>query len=251
MKTTLSSLFTPARKALLADAVRLRTSCRIFSGAPSEAEYAALAYQTGRYALSGARLVLLEADDSLFTATLLGMRRVTGCRMIAAVVISEREPLCRIHAGILGEAFVLEATAMGLGTCWVSGSYRRRQVNVPLREDEALLCVIAVGKPAQPLEAPATRHRKGPDQLCRGPWREWPEQLIRAATLVQQAPSSMNMQPWALWVNEGGSFVLDANERAQLDGGIALCHAELALTTPHEWQYGRARGEPMAWAKAR
>lgn len=250
MTTTLENLFSPAQKQRLSEAVRLRTSCRSFSVAPTPQEYAALSYAIGRYSLPGARLMLLPADDTLFTATLLGMRKVTGCRMLAAVIVSEKEPRCRIHAGILGEAFVLEATAMGLGTCWVSGSFRRDRLQLPLGNGEALLCVIALGAPAEQLTAPDSRRRKTPDQLCRGPWQEWPEQLIRAATLVQQAPSAMNMQPWALYVNERGSFVLDANDRSQLDAGIALCHAELGLTTPHTWRFGQARGEPMAWAEA-
>ena len=248
MTTALHTLFSTAQKTRLADAVRLRTSCRSFRAAPSTADFAALSYQIGRFALSGVRIVLFSADDALFTGTLLGMRRIVGCRTSAAVLIDPDAPYSRLHAGIAGEAFVLEATAMGLGTCWVSGSFRHKQVPVSLLPNEALLCLIAVGVPAEPLVPPASRHRKTPDQLCRGAWKEWPEQLIRAATLVQQAPSAMNMQPWTLSMDAQGSFILDANERAQLDAGIALCHAELALLTPHRWHFGTQRGQPLAWA---
>lgn len=250
MIPNLATLFPADQKPRLIEAVKKRTSCRAYRAAPTPAEFAALSYFTARYALPGARLLLLPVDEGFFTGTLLGMNRITGCRMIAAVVIRPNEAHARLNAGILGEAFVLEATAMGLGTCWVSGTYRRKQFDAPLSSEEAVLCVIAVGAPAVPLSAPAARRRKPPEHFCRGAWREWPEQLITAAVLVQHAPSAMNMQPWTLYVGEGGAFVVDTNDRAQLDAGIAMCHTELALTTPHRWVYGTDKREPMAWAKA-
>ena len=44
------------------------------------------------------------------------MGRITGCKMAAVVIACGTEALCRVNAGILGEAFVLEATALGLIT---------------------------------------------------------------------------------------------------------------------------------------
>lgn len=250
MQATLETLYPAASRPRLIDAVKLRTSCRAFADAPDAADCAALSYAMGRYQLPGVRLALLPVAESFFTGTLLGMKRITGCRMMAAVIIDET-PLSRIHAGILGESFVLEATALGLGACWVSGSFRRKELRVSIAPNEAVLCVIAVGKPAEPLTAPTSRHRKPPEHFCRGNFRDWPNELMDAAALVQQAPSAMNMQPWVLSIGPGGEFILDANDRAQLDAGIALCHAELALETPHVWHYGTQRNEPVAWAVAK
>ena len=250
MQATLDTLYTAADRARLADAAQLRASCRAYSGAPDPAEFAALSYAVGRYRLPGVRLVLLPVEEGFFTSTLLGMKRITGCRMIAALIITD-EPQSRIHAGILGESFVLEATALGLGTCWVTGSYRRKNLAVPVAGNEAVLCIIAVGKPAAPLAAPASRQRKSPEHFCRGNFRAWPEMLQSAASLVQLAPSAMNMQPWILSLGPNSEFILDANDRALLDAGIALCHAELALDTPHTWHFGATRSEPVAWAVAR
>lgn len=250
MQASLSSLYPASSRPRLIEAARLRTSCRSYSGAPDAAEYAALSYALGRYQLPGARLVFFPVEDSFFTGTLLGMKRITGCRLAAAVVITDT-PRSRLHAGILGESFVLEATALGLGTCWVTGSYRRKDLCVPVASNEAVLCVIAVGKPASPLAKPASRHRKSPEHFCRGNFRDWPEELTDAAALVQCGPSAMNMQPWVLSVGPGGEFVVDASDRAHLDAGIALCHSELALETPHTWHFGTSRNEPIAWAVAK
>ena len=120
--TTLETLFSPMQKEKLRQAAWGRTSCRSFAGAPDTAAFAALSYVVGRCALPGARLVLTPVDESLFTGTILGMGRITGCKMAAVVIACGTEALCRVNAGILGEAFVLEATALGLGTCWGSGT---------------------------------------------------------------------------------------------------------------------------------
>ncbi len=193
MTPNLATLFTDEKKRELTEAAKLRTSCRAYRAAPTVAEYAALSYCLGRYALPGARLALMPVGEEFFTGTLLGMHRITGCRMAAAVIVRPETPHARLHAGILGEAFVLEATALGLGTCWCSGTYRKKAVQVALAADEMVLCVIAVGAPAVPLAAPVGRPRKPPEHFCRGQWREWPEQLLNAAAMVQIAPSAMNM----------------------------------------------------------
>lgn len=54
--------------------------------------------------------------------------------------------------GYRGEEAVLAATAKGLGTCWVGGTYNRRAALrlIGLEEGEVLYAVIAVGHPARP-----------------------------------------------------------------------------------------------------
>lgn len=250
MRPTLEALYPAHDRPRLVKAIALRSACRAYAGVPDAADYAALSYALGRYRLLGVRLVLTPAEEGLFTSSLLGMKRITGCRMVAAV-ICDGTPLSRIHAGIVGESFVLEATALGLGTCWVSGSFRRKELPVPVQPGEAVVCVIAVGRPASPLTAPESRRRKAPEHLCRGSFHDWPPELTRAVSFVQAAPSSMNMQPWVMSIGPQGEFILDASDRAQLDAGIALCHAELALETPHIWYFGTDRNQPMAWATAR
>jgi nitroreductase len=251
MPVTLSALYTPRQKERLREAVQLRASVRAYSEPPSAEEFAVLAYAAGRFAMPGARLHLMRVDEAFFTGTLLGMRRITGCTMAAALIIRADEPHARLHAGILCESFVLEATAMGLGTCWVSGSYRKKLLALPLSPDEAVLCIIALGRPTAPLQPPQHRRRKHPDQLCRGDRSLWPAELQLAAELVSLAPSAMNMQPWLMWLNEENDFVLDAGDRSLLDAGIALCHAELALETPHVWHFGTDRNQPVARAEAK
>jgi hypothetical protein len=246
--TTLETLFSPMQKEKLRQAALVRTSCRSFAGAPDTAAFAALSYVVGRCALPGARLVLIPVDESLFTGTILGMGRITGCKMAAVVIACGTEALCRVNAGILGEAFVLEATALGLGTCWVSGTYRRKQIRLPMQENETVLAVIAVGVPEKLLQAPENRRRKPLDKLMNTVPADG--MMLDAAKLVQIAPSAMNMQPWRMEALPG-AFALTISDRALLDGGIALCHAELALRGVHRWVYSAAHGGITAVAQGR
>lgn len=244
---TLENLFNEEQKARLAGAIPLRRSCRSFAAPLSEADYGALCYAAARYALPGARLQILRVSESLFTGTLLNMGRVSGCTVVAAVIAQTTVERSRMRAGILGEALTLEAVAMGLGCCWISGTYRKKNLHVTLRDGEALLGIIALGVPSGPREVP-TRRRKSLERLCRGKGALWPEPCRKAAAAVREAPSALNLQPWTMAMDHD-RFILHAPDRAQLDLGIALCHAELALDVPHTWYFARGRKDPAAWAR--
>lgn len=247
--TALDKLFNPAQRKRLTDAIPSRVSCRAYAAPPAVADWASLSYAAERYRLPGARLSLCRVDEVLFTGTLLGMGRITGCTTAAAVIVAPGEPLSRLNAGVLGEAFVLEATSLGLGTCWVSGSYRKRLLSVPLRSDETVLCIIALGVPVSGSMDADTRKRKPIERIAKG-YDRWPATYRDVARAVQAAPSAMNMQPWQLQL-DGKRFILDGGDRSQLDLGIALCHAELTLPPHGPWQFGTGRGEPLCWTEVR
>lgn len=245
---TLERLFSSTQKERLRAAVPQRVSCRAFSAAPSPADWAALAYAASRYTLPGARLILMNCPEELFTGTLLNMGRVTGCSAIAVVAASSLEEHSRINAGIAGEALTLEAVSMGLGACWISGTYRKKLLRAPLADHEAALVIIALGVPEQRAAAPAQRRRKPLEKLCKGDFSLWPQELRRVAACVREAPSAMNLQPWTMAFT-ASRFEIDSGDRAALDLGIALCHAELALETPHRWRFAQSRRDPAAWAE--
>lgn len=247
--TTLEKLFNPAQRARLYEAIPTRYSCRSFAGAPSTADWAALSYAAQRYTLPGTRLFLASVPENIFTGIVLGYGRITGCTTIAVLTASLAEPHSRINAGILGEAFCLEATALGLGTCWVAGTYKRKQLDLPIQADETVLSIIAVGVPAK-AAPPDARKRKSLDRICKGDVRLWPEELRRAAAAVQIAPSAINLQPWEMSFT-GDRFILDAPNMQQLDLGIATCHAELALQSPHQWHFGDGKREPLSWVTSK
>ena len=245
---SLERLFSPSQKERMLAAIPQRVSCRAFSAVPSPADWAALAYAASRYTLPGTRLMLMNCPEELFTGTLLNMGRITGCRAIAVVAASSAVENSRVYAGIAGEALTLEAVSMGLGACWISGTYRKKLLRAPLAENEAALAVIALGVPEQPPVLPVQRRRKSLEKLCRGDLSLWPAELRQVAECVREAPSAMNLQPWTLSFS-ANHFQIDSGDRSALDLGIALCHAEAALRTPHRWHFAQSRREPAAWAE--
>ena len=74
---------------------------------------------------------------------------------VYAVIIAKRGTPMEVE-GFMGEALVLEATAMGLGTCWLGAGFYPDIINrnVDLQTDEAVHCVISIGKANLPAFAP-------------------------------------------------------------------------------------------------
>ncbi len=241
---TLERLIPDADKPRLRKAVDKRYSCRAYERPLSIGDWSALSYSLGRYSMAGARLVLLRVPEALFSGTLLSMNRVTGCTAAAAVVVTQGVREARIRAGILGELFCLEAADAGMATCWLTGSYRKKLLEVPVTPREEVLGIIAVGWPQESAAKP--RRRKPLEHLCTSDPTFWPPMCLRAAELIRQAPSAMNLQPWMISY-EKGIFAVDAAQQSHLDLGIALSHAALAFTGTTPWEILRSNYDPAAF----
>lgn len=156
------------------------------------------------------------------------------------------------------ERAVLEATDLGLGTCWLGGTFTRSSFarRVSSGENEVIPAVIALGYPEKAGQSHWIRRMAG------GSRRLPPEQLFfegRAATplslesvgafanvleAVRWAPSASNKQPWRL-VHADGEWhfflhrtsdprksgfhsILKIEDLQRVDMGIAMCHFDLA-----------------------
>lgn len=224
-------------------AIPERCSCRAFGDELSLAEWGELSYALGRLERPGVRIALLRVPEGLFTGTLLGMGRVTGGRACAAVITegSSREHI--LSAGFAGEQLVLTAHQMGLGSCWIGTGFRRRDLEDRLRPGECLQAVIVLGHPLSSVQP--QRRRKPLEKLCENDPALWPEELRAMAEAVRLAPSDMNSQPWQMRL-EKDRFTLRFPEKALLEAGIALCHAECAAIQPHQWHISIGR-EILVW----
>ena len=241
---TLDKLFSPQTKARLTPAVYHRYACRVFGAPLSMADWSALSYAAGRYRMPGARLALTRVDEALFAPDRLNGTRISGCTAVAAVIADRAVPRSQVLSGFLGEALSLEAAALGLGCCWVTEAYRASLLSVPLKTGEEVRALIALGWPLTP-QLPA-RQRMPLTVLCQGDLSAWPEEAQKAADLVREAPSTMNLQPWRMRL-ENNRFILSLGERDSLETGIAIAHADLAFPTPSPWRLSRGAWENAAW----
>ncbi len=131
--------------------------------------------------------------------------------------------------GWYGERLMLDLTDMSLGTCWVGGTFDRKQFEVP--NGEAMLCVMPVGYAAGQslkekfLRSTFSRKRKPVSRRLNG-YETAPEWVLAAMEAVRLAPSAVNSQK-PVFTYAGGvvTAAVDAvREMDWIDLGIAKLH---------------------------
>jgi len=170
--------------------------------------------------------------------------------------------------GYCMEQVVLYATDLGLGTCWLGGTFNRSgfAARAGLREGEQMPAVTPVGYIAGKRALMDRIIRRGAAGYKRHPWpqlffRERLGQPIRAEEagpyalaleMVRKAPSASNKQPWrTVWDGSAWHFYLQRTagyrrmaglgrvpDLQRADLGIAMCHWELTV---------REAGLPGRW----
>ncbi len=201
-----------------------------------------------------ARAVLVrEPVDTVASGIIGGYGRVSGAPAYLAFVGRTESPRAQEAVGYTGEGLILEATALGLATCWVGGLFKAGAVSAALElaAGERVVCISPAGRAAdrasltdRTFKALAgSARRKATEELAaggpapEGPWKA----AVEAARI---APSANNRQPWRFRLEDGAVTVLTdvvkPNERLsrRLDCGIAMLHLELGA---------RAAGLGGAW----
>lgn len=161
------------------------------------------------------------------------------------------------EVGYTGEGVILEATVLGLNTCWVAGFFKPEVVAslVEIKSNERVLAVTPVGY-TRKLESFEEKlmtgfgrtHQRAPiSRLINSPDRdslpEWIKTSVQAARL---APSAVNRQPWGFDVQDGSISVYvrtggpEFNVSKRLDCGISMLHIEVAALNcgvRGDWQF--------------
>lgn len=147
------------------------------------------------------------------------------------------DPNLEEKCGYFGEELILTAQSMGLGTCWVGGTYDRAGCLCHLSEGEELVCVAAIGHPA-PSQG-SGRALRSPEELSSG-GKQAPDWFHAGVAAVQRAPSAMNRQGYRFTWREDGSVrvrLSGSGSFALVDLGIAKQHFELGAHGG-EWSWG-------------
>jgi len=161
--------------------------------------------------------------------------------------------------GYIMELIVLFATDLGLGTCWLGGSFTRSGFSKQVRPDdtEQMPAVISIGcmKDQEKARKGWVRRRAKSDMRL-----EWGQLFFDSAfgvpltqesagayatplEMVRLGPSASNKQPWRIVKNDAGYHfylhrtkgyppavarkLLNIADIQRLDMGIAMCHFEL------------------------
>ena len=169
--------------------------------------------------------------------------------------------------GYCMERIVLKATSLGLGTCWLGGTFKRAAFaqKMDLEADEMLPAITPVGYTADqtlPSDrlirlAAKSKKRKPWSDLFFGPDGNTPlteneaGPYLDALEAVRLGPSASNRQPWRFIKDKAGIFHLFLREskiynrimgkfRMQnIDMGIAMCHFAMVAreqNLPGSWK---------------
>ena len=244
-------------------AIRVRHSSRTYDESrpvPPDIFAGLQTFCTTFHPLPGVRLVLLtESVDKIFTGFLGSYGKIKGATIAAAFIGDTGEPEMQAAAGYVGEAFVLEATALGLGTCWVAGTYKRKNVEslLKIKDTERVLSVTPIGYPVAktPLDekmmGASVRHttRKPLEALVAQNDIARPDWIKIALESARQAPSASNRQPWIFTVQRNSITIgvrtkePDFIVSKRLDCGIAMLHLEVAALSQGvtgSWEFLKA-----------
>jgi len=232
------------------DAIPRRRARRRYDGAPLEPGVIAQIQEVCRefrpFPQVRAELVTKSPEEAL-RGVVGSYGKVKGAPALVAFVGDLNDPNVNEKVGYVGEGIILEATALGLDTCWVGGTmfFRRGVVEsiVGAAENERVLAVTPVGYAVKgfTLEERAMTgfglaHRRKPlSELVTGlKEQDWPSWVKAALEAARLAPSAVNRQPWRFHVEPQSITVavdsphLSFGISKRLDCGIAMLHIEAA-----------------------
>lgn len=168
--------------------------------------------------------------------------KVTGAPCYLAFIGRADSEHVQECVGYTGQGLILEAAALGLGTCWVGGLFKPGAVApaAGLGHGERVIAVSPVGYPKTKLSftdrtfksLAGSKARKRLEELVGG--GSIPGGALRKALeAARSAPSAVNRQPWRFRF-EGRSVVVSVDKGGKekglsrrLDCGIAMLHFEL------------------------
>lgn len=159
-----------------------------------------------------------------------------------------------IDFGYVLEYIILELTKLGYDTCWLGGTFSRKDFKRDLQENEIIPAITPVGHRAKKRSIVDRAIRSGAKSHNRLPISElfkyYKEEkqieldmenpILHSLSLVRRGPSASNKQPWRVHIDKdkvhfcikrtpnytGG---VSGYDMQNLDIGIALCHYEIGM----------------------
>lgn len=201
----------------------------------------------------GLKFQLFFNDDSPFNSFFKSYGTFVNPRNYLAAVVDEGVADIWEKAGYFAEQFVIKAVSLGLGTCFVGGTYDAQSVNAQLRAGEKILFLVLFGQPIK-INRLKERllvnfvHRKkmNPSDFFT-PKEEFKQALEEFQELgtgmegIACAPSALNKRPVRVFIKciEGRNMICakvdEGNKKNLIDLGIAKFNFNYATYTECEW----------------
>lgn len=196
------------------------------------------------------RIRLFDVDKDINAKDLGTYGVIKGARTYLGVAVND-VPDAMEAVGYVFERLVLYAASIGLGTCWLGGTFNRSEFAkaMELEGNEFFPIASPIGYPAPKNHAVDKIMRRAIKADTRKAFEEiffdgdFGTPLTEAASgiysyplyITRLAPSAKNAQPWRI-IKDGDSFHFfekktipsSSHDIQRLDIGIALCHFDLA-----------------------
>jgi len=212
------------------------------------------------------RFNLIESDVALKESNAkLGTYGVIRGASTYVVAVVEKGNMNLEDYGYCLEEAILYATSLGLGTCWLGGTFKKSEFAkaVDQQDQEILPCITPIGYPSEKKSmidsamrfVAGSKKRKYWDELFFS--NDFSHRLSQSKVgkymsplaMVRLAPSASNKQPWRIVkeTNKSHFYLQHTKGYAKLmvydlqrvDMGIAMCHFELTakeLGLEGKWQ---------------
>jgi nitroreductase len=210
--------------------------------------------------VSGMKFQLILNDPAPFSGinNSYGMFR-NAHHYLACVVDTSFKDL-EEKSGYCAQQIVIRAVKLGLGACFVSGTFNRQKITARIRPGEKLLFVVLLGYPEESKTRLIARissklmHKSStpPDSLFIGDGISYDEAIKQMPLLkygleaVSLAPSAMNRKPVRISVInhrtslEIRAITVEHSAQSKIDLGIAKFNFQVPF--PGEWEW-REDGE--------
>ncbi|MBU1965208.1 MAG: nitroreductase family protein [Proteobacteria bacterium] len=245
------------------EAIKIRKSCRTYSNRAIEQDTLAelrqfLTSNTKTPFESNVRFHLIDFNEmeigELKNLTTYGV--IKGARQFIVGAV-EKQPKAMEDYGYCMERNILKATSMGLGACWLGGTFKRSGFagKINLGENELLPVISPVGYSSDKRSIVDRMFRFVAASDKRKPWNELfylhdietpldkgnSDSFDSPLECVRIAPSASNKQPWRiikgrdkdafhfyLKRTSGYENIIKDIKLQNVDMGIAMCHFELS-----------------------
>lgn len=188
------------------EALEKRISVRAYEKKPVPADIVAelrAAVEDANRA-AGLHFQLADTNGAKKSAVKLVPAMFSGEVYTCALLVGPGDELGGEMVGYFSEKLILRAVSLGLGTCWVAGTYDRKSVSPEIGEGEKLWGVIPMGTAPEktPVIQRTIRSRiRAKDRKTEAfvesdfPFSSLPAWVRAGAEAVKAGPSAVNQQP--------------------------------------------------------
>ena len=190
---------------------------------------------------------------------------IRGARLYLLGAIDDQQG-AHEDLGFCLENIILKATSLGLGTCWLGGTFKRAAFanRINLASNELLPAITPVGWPEEKISTADSLIRFMEGSKKRKPWSalflkgDGDTALSEAEAneykdvleAVRMGPSASNRQPWRIIKDGSDKFHFYMKENIMINriiSKVRLQNIDMGIAMSHFEMTARAKGLPGGW----